>query len=157
MPSLLSTQEFPLNTPYTRIYHSRVRALNNGKLLSPNFPRLLTSPTPQPSERKSKRKRSGPDIITGIPVNEVEVVNEITVTRHKKRILTSSKPVHIPLPPTTQKPEVEMSPPDPPPRDEDVYSDVEDTNKSPGTNRHERKGQSRSVSVSISSCSRQYI
>ena len=78
-------------------------------------------------------------------------MNEVTVTRSKKRIITSSKVVYIPLPPATQKGGVGTSPPDLPPRDSDVYLDVEDTDEPLETKCRERKGQSHSASVRISS------
>jgi hypothetical protein len=106
--------------------------------------------SPKATGQRSKRKRGGPDIITDIPLYKGEVVNEITVTRQKKRIVTSSKRVHIrPAPiqpaPTTQPPT------DIPPHDSDIYSDAEDTNIPLGTNGCERKGPSHSVSVRVSS------
>ena len=68
-------------------------------------------------------------------------MNEVTVTRSKKRIITSSKVVYIPLPPVTQKGGVGTSPPDLPPRDSDVYSDVEDTDEPLETKCHEQKAK----------------
>jgi len=99
--------------------------------------------------KRSKRKRGGPDIIRDIPVNNDEVVNEITVTRQKKRIHISSKLVYIPPAPTTQ-PGVGTSATDVPPRDSDIYSDAEDMDRLPAMNSCERKGPRRSVSVRVS-------
>ena len=55
-----------------------------------------------PKIRKNKRKRAGPDIVTGIPLNADEVVHQVTVTRRKKRLVISSEFVCVPLPPTLQ-------------------------------------------------------
>ena len=84
--------------------------------------------------------------MTNIPLDEDEVINEVNVSRRNKRIHTTSKPVCIPLPPPPQPTD---SIPHTPERDGDVYSDAEDTALLPATRNHERKGPSRSVSVSI--------
>jgi hypothetical protein len=97
------------------------------------------------SQRKAKRKR-GPDIMTGIPLDEDEVINEVTVTRRSGRIHTDSKPVCLPLPPPPQP--VDATP-DASERDVDVYSDTEGMELLPETRNNARKGPSRSVSVSL--------
>lgn len=84
--------------------------------------------------------------MTDIPLNGDEVVHEVTVTRRKNRILTSSKPVCVPLPPTPQHTDTLPSTPE---LDGDVYSDAEGIDLVPETRNRERKGPSRSVSVSF--------
>lgn len=106
--------------------------------------RLLTLPKVSPP-KGNKRKRRGPDVMTGIPLNEDEIFHEVTVTRRRnKRIQTISTPVCIPLPPASQQ----VDPvPHAPERDCDVYSDAEEMELLPATRTRERKGPSRSVSV----------
>ena len=99
--------------------------------------------------KQSKRKRGGPDIISGIPVDDNEVVNEITVMCRKKRILISSKPAYIP-PASITQPRVGTPATDVPPRDSGIYSDAEDMDGLLATNGCERKGPRRSVSVRVS-------
>ena len=94
--------------------------------------------------RKGKRKRDGPDIITEVPLDEGELFHEVTITRHNRRIRTTSKPVCIPLPPTPQRTDPVL---DTPRYDGDVYSDTEETQLLPATRNRERKSPSRSVSV----------
>ena len=84
-----------------------------------------------------------------VPLEDAEAVDVITVTRHKKHIVVTSKTVSIALPPMKWKPVDELPPPDPSPCDDNIYSDVEDTGESLGVNRHEQKGESHSVSVCI--------
>ena len=103
--------------------------------------------------RWNKQKPSVPDIITDVPLDEDEVMEEVTVTRRKKRIVVSSKLVNIPLPPKKKQDRVGTLPSSFPHRDTDVYSDVEDANETPGMNHRARKGQSRSVSVCFPSSS----
>lgn len=97
------------------------------------------------SGRKGKRKR-GPEIFTGIPLDEDELVNEVTVTRRGGRIRTTSRLVCIPLPPA---PRPTDTIPDAAERDGDVYSDTEGMELLPETRNHTQKGSSRSVSVSL--------
>ena len=106
--------------------------------------------------RESKRKR-GPDIVTDIPLDEDEEVDQVTVTRHKKQILVASKSVHIPLPPAPQHVDEHVDEhtdehvdtiPSAPERNGDVYSDEEGVELLPATRNRERKGPSRSVSIS---------
>ena len=99
---------------------------------------------PPPPKQKSKRKRAGPDILTGIPLDEDEVVHEVIITWHKKRIQTISKPVHIPLPVTPEHVKVIPGTTE---HDDDVYSDVEGVEPLPAIHNRERKGPSHSVSV----------
>jgi len=87
------------------------------------------------------------------PLDEDEVVNETKIARKKGKIIASTTRAYVPLRPTKQQGGVNVSPPDPPARDSDIYSDVEDIDESPAANHHERKGQSHSVSVCIPSCS----
>lgn len=109
--------------------------------LSPTLTRrVLKVPPPR---KKSKRKR-GPDIMDEIPLHGDELFHEVTVTRHKKRLQTTSKPVCIPLPPTVHRVEPVL---DTPEQDGDVYSDAEGSELLPATPSRERKGPSRSVSV----------
>ena len=80
-------------------------------------------------------------------------MEEVTVTRRKKRIVVSSKLVDVPLPPKKKQDRVGTLPSSFPPRDTDVYSDVEDANETPGMNHRAQKGQSHSVSVRFPSSS----
>ena len=105
----------------------------------------LTSDAPKdPPKRKPKRRR-GPDIVTDIPLNENEHFKEVTITRHKKRLHTASKPVYIPLPPTLKRADPAL---DTVEHDGDLYSDTEGAELLPATRSREHKGPSRSVSVS---------
>lgn len=83
--------------------------------------------------------------MTDIPLDDNEVVHEVTVTRHKKRIRTASKPICIPFPPPQPKDALPYTPA--PGHDGDVYSDTEEAELLPATRNLERKGPSRSVSV----------
>ena len=103
--------------------------------------------------RWNKQKPSVPDIITDVPLDEDEVMEEVTVTCRKKRIVISSKLVNIPLPPKKKQDQVGTLPSSFPHRDTDVYSDIEDANETPGMNHCTRKGQSRSVLVRFPSSS----
>ena len=84
--------------------------------------------------------------MTGIPLDEDEVVNEVTITRRSRRIHTSSKTVCVPLPPA---PKPVDAVPDASERDGDVYSDTEGVELLPETRNHAQKGTSRPVSVSL--------
>lgn len=86
--------------------------------------------------------------MTDIPLNEDEVINEVTVTRRNKRIHVTSKPVCVPLPATRQCTDTVSSPPERE-RDGDMYSDTEGIELLPETRSRERKGPSRSVSVCL--------
>ena len=97
-------------------------------------------------KRKGKCKRGGPHIVTDVPLNDGELFHEVTVTRHKKRIQTTSRPVYVPLPSASQ---LMDAVPDPPEHGGDVYSDEEGAQPLPATRNCERKGPSRSVSVCL--------
>ena len=102
-----------------------------------------------PSRQRGKQKR-GPDIITDVPLDEDEVINEVTITRQSGRIHTTSKPVCVPLPPAPQQADTI---PDTPERDGNVYSDTEGIELLPETRNRARRGPSCPVSVSlISTC-----
>ena len=84
--------------------------------------------------------------MTGIPLDKDELIQEVTVTRHKKRIHTASKPICLPLPPAPKHSDTAPHTPECE-RDGDVYSDAEEAELLPATCNRERKGPSRSVSV----------
>ena len=107
-----------------------------------------TPASPPPPRRESKHKR-GPDIITDIPLDEDEDVDQVMVTQHKKQILVTSKSVHIPLPPAPQHVDKHMDTiPSTPECDGDVYLDEEGVELLPATRNRKQKSPSRSVSVS---------
>lgn len=82
--------------------------------------------------------------MTGIPLNKDELFQEVTITRRKKRLQATSKPVCVPLPSAVPR----MDPvPNTPEHDSDVYSDAGEGDLLPATRSRERKGPSRSVSV----------
>ena len=82
--------------------------------------------------------------MTDIPLDEEEIVHEVTVTRRGKRIHTTSEPVYLPLPPAPKHVEPIPYAPE---HDSDTYSDTEGVELLPATHTRERKGPSRSVSV----------
>jgi hypothetical protein len=84
--------------------------------------------------------------MTGIPLDKDELIQEVTITRCKKRIHTASKPVCLPLPPAPKHSDTAPHTPERE-RDGDVYSDAEEAELLPATPNRERKGPSRSVSV----------
>ena len=84
--------------------------------------------------------------MTDIPLDEDEVINEVTVVRRSRRIHTTSKPVCVPLPPAPQPVDTV---PDAPERDGDAYSDTEGANLLPATRSRAQKGSGRPVSVSL--------
>ena len=82
--------------------------------------------------------------MTDIPLNDDELFQEVTITRQKKRLNTSSKPVYVPLLSTPQRADPAINTPE---HDGELYSDTEGTELLPATRSRERKGPSRSVSV----------
>lgn len=97
----------------------------------------------------SKRKRKAPDIISGIPFDEKESVNLVRVSKQKRRIAVSSAEISVPN--TSQfgtGEQTESAPPLPPgEHDDGIHSDTEGAAASAGQ-KADRKGPSRSVSVS---------
>ena len=95
------------------------------------------------------RKRKAPDIISGIPFNERESVNFVTVSKQKRRITVNTTQITVPITPLFR---VEESITPSPPVcleecDSGVYSDTEEA-ATPTMQNADRKGSSRSVSVS---------
>lgn len=96
----------------------------------------------------SGRKRKAPDIISGIPFNKRESINFVLVSKQKRGILVKSTNITIPI---TSLFHTEATDPLPhiyiEEHDTDIYSDTEEAPTSV-TQRADRKGPSRSVSVS---------
>lgn len=99
------------------------------------------------------RKRKGPDIVSNIPFDERESINYVTITKHKRRFKVKSAEISVPVTALFHTEEsTESLPPLPSLYTEEddagVYSDVEATATST-TRKADRKGPSRSVSVSL--------
>ena len=98
----------------------------------------------------SKRKRKAPDIVSGIPFDERETVKFVTVSKQKRRVTAVSTQISVPITPSFRA--EEPSNPLPVPYtvecDAGVYSDAEEAATPPATQKADRKGPSRSVSVS---------
>jgi len=98
----------------------------------------------------SRRKRKAPDIVSNIPFDERESVNFITVSKQKRRITVMSTQTSVPITPLfpTEESTRSLPPSYPAECDAGVYSDTEDAATSPTAQKADRKGPSRSVSVS---------
>ena len=97
-----------------------------------------------------KRKRKAPSIVSGIPFDEQESVNFVTVSKQKRRVMATSTEITVPI---TSSPHVEEPARSLPPLwaaeyDAGVYSDTEEAATVPPAQKADRKGPSRSVSVS---------
>ena len=99
-----------------------------------------------------RRKRKGPNIVSNIPFDKRESVNYVTVSKHKQRFKVKSAKISVPVTTLFHTEEsTESLPPLPSfyteEDDAGVYSDVEEAATST-TQKADRKGPSRSVSVS---------
>jgi hypothetical protein len=97
-----------------------------------------------------KRKRKGPIIVSGIPFDGRESVNFVTVSKHKRRVTTVSTEISVPIVPSShaEEPARSLPPLWAAEYDTSVYSDTEEAAAVPTAQKTERKGPSRSVSVS---------
>jgi len=97
-----------------------------------------------------KRKRKAPDIVSGIPFDKRESVNFITVSKQKRRVAVTSTQISVPITSLfhTEGPTRSLPPSDTAEFDVGVYSDTEEAATSPTKQTADRKGPSRSVSVS---------
>jgi hypothetical protein len=103
-----------------------------------------------------RRKRKAPDIVSGIPFDEQESVNFVTVSKQKRRVTTMSTDISVPISSSSQAEEPARSLPPlwAAEYDAGVYSDTEEAAGVPPAQKADRKGPSRSVSVSLFSFQR---
>lgn len=97
-----------------------------------------------------RRKRKAPDIVSGIPFDERESINFITVSKQKRRVMVTSAEISVPITPLFHlgEPTASLTPPlYVEEHDSGVYSDAEEDAAST-TQKKTRRGSSRSVSVS---------
>jgi hypothetical protein len=103
----------------------------------------------------SKRKRKAPDIVSGIPFDERESVNLVTIdkknkqNKQKRRIVATSTEISVPITSSflAEGPTESLPLPRAAECDVGVYSDTEEATTQT-TQKPDRKGPSRSVSVS---------
>ena len=106
----------------------------------------------------TKRKRKAPDIVSGVPFDERESVNLLMVSKQKRRVTAISTEISVPITSLfhTEESTGSLPPPRPEEYGDGIYSDTEDTTTST-TQKVDRKGPSRSVSVSLLSFRRPSI